>query len=308
MPTLQEYEQAIGYALDDLEFHFCIAGGANTVTIPDLATAASNASVNRFDGAWVFNATQLIQRKVRTGGYAAGGVLTVDPAWTAPVNGDRIVITRLFPIYDLTAPDMNYRAIVRRALSMIVAPDRINLTIQPGVQSYSLATWGRWLDREDRLGWPQPNAPDGTPRPPIKILEPGPTVGAMIPADWRRPLLRLDIEAPYLEIGAPFADGSSGTFAANVMRPGDTLVGVLGAAYSESTTGLVYDEDVAKPSVDDVLAVGKLIAIEALAARGVTSAAGRWSDKVAAARAAAERVKYFDSTQVRAQAPAQVAA
>lgn len=298
--SLTIYVRQLGYAFDDLaEYITAAPGTSSTVVIANLVTALTTASATRYNGKWVYNCDTDSCRRVQTNGYArATGTLTVDPLWTAPSASQRIQITSLFPAREEAfAGDSSYRIIVNRALSRIVAPRRLAITIVPGQQAYSLAAYP-WLDREERYGWPA--LPDGTPQP--KILEPGPTGGIQIPADWRRPHLRLDGQSPYLELESPFVAGTVGTLTVNAMGPASSFIKV-GSTWAESTVGLVNQTDEALPSTEDVIAIGKLIAFETLRARGASSASGNWDKDIADQRAIARRVRYYDRSLEIEEAP-----
>jgi hypothetical protein len=302
MPTQLAYREGLSYSFDDLEIFAASGGDTSSFASASLVNADANASTATYNDRWVFNATQVFQRKTRTNIYTLGtGSLGIAPIWTAPNSSDRIELTRLFPSFEpgpYTA-SQSWRRIVNRALQMIVVPDQITIAIVPGQQAYSLATWQKWLDREERFGWPP--LPDGTPQP--RMWEPSPTGGSPTPADWRRPHLRLDADVPFVEIDVPFVAGTTGSMVLNVMRPANTWVRVSGTWGESANDGLVGDTDEARPSVEAVVKVGRWIAIQTLAARGVTDATGRWSDKIADARAEAMGVKYFDRTQMATLVP-----
>lgn len=296
MPTTQVYRRALANALDDLAGPYAIASAtANTVVVPALINGAANTSTNFKSGTWVYVATGAgagQTRRVRTNGYsAASGTLTVDPVWTiTPSAGDVVELTGLFPATPQVGADISYLTILNAALRQITEPDRVTLAITTS-QEYPLTTWAAWLDREERL---------------TAVWEPGPTGGLPVPADWRRPRLRLDAELPVLELTVPFA-AAAGNLSLDVLRPADTWIRVA-TVWSESTVGLAAENDEARPSIEDVVKVGLAEAYQALMSRAPGRPSGPYEGKYAAARADAMTVRYFDSSQMKAPPPAASAA
>jgi hypothetical protein len=296
MPTAQLYRRALANALDDLAGPYTITSAtANTVVVPALINGAANVSPNGYAGRWVYVASGAgagQTRRVRTNGYvAATGALTIDPAWTiTPVNGDAIELTGYFPATPQVGADSSYLTLINAALRQIVAPDRISVPITTSQES-PLVTWAGWLDREERLR---------------AVWEPGPTGGLPVPADFRRPRLRLDADLPVLELAVPFAS-SSGLLALDVLRPADTWIKTAGA-WGESAVGLVSETDEARPSVEDVKKIGKMAGYEALVSRSPGRPSGDFLKAYADARSEAMAVRYFDTTALKTPAPQPVAA
>ena len=294
--TLLTLRRALAYALDDLGAYVLASGSTTTAVSNGLKNSATNASVNRYDGRWVYVATGVQagqQGRVKTGGYAPStGTLTMVTTWGAPTTGDTIELTSLFPCAasSTTAPgeDVSYRTLINRALSRLLLPDdTITLQITTS-QTYSLAAYP-WLDRDERL---------------IEVREPGPTGGLDVPAAWRRPALRTIGATAYVILDAPFGAGATGNLTLIVKRTADTLIN--GA---ESTVGLALDTDTAEATVDDVVTVGLLEAYRALMARGSVAPAGAWSAKFAGQLAECRRLRYWDrSSEVTAPAPEPVGA
>jgi hypothetical protein len=282
VPTFGTFRRALADALDDLGGPYAVsASTASTVTVPSLATSTPGASPNRYDGRWVYlssGAGSGQVAKVRGGGFASSGLLTMETAWTtAPVAGDQIELYGWFPAVHTRGSDSSYLTIINRALSMIVAPDRIALSITTA-EEYPLGAY-RWLDRPERL---------------LGVLEPSPTGGLPIDAAWRRPRLRLDAGGAVLELPVPFS-AATGVLTLDVLRPADTLVN--GA---ESTVGLAVEADTAEPTVNDVNAVALAVAYQALASRAPGRPSGNWLQKYAGQLGEARRVKYFDASQLAA--------
>jgi hypothetical protein len=292
---LTVYRRALANALDDLGGPYAITSAtANTVVVPALINLAGNISPNAYAGRWVYVASGTgagQTRRVRTNGYSAPtGSWTVDPAWTiVPSAGDIVELTGLFPVTPQVGSDNSYLTILNADLRQIVAPDRISLAITTS-QEYYLLAQAAWLDREERLG---------------AVWEPGPTGGLPIPADWRRPRLRLDAELPVLELAVPFA-AAAGILFLDVLRPADTWIKSAGA-WGESTVGLVSETDEARPSIEDVVKVGLMEAYLSLMSRAPGRPSGPYEAKYAAAKADAEGVRYFDSTARKTPPAAPVA-
>lgn len=314
MPTHQALREALAYSLDDLSVNTASSGTSSTVVSASLINGLSIASTNRFDGAYVFNATKRLQRRAQNGSYLrASGTVTVDPTWTSPSANDRIEFSWLFPAIgsDVDNPllaDTSYQSILNEAHRLLMTPRRLALPIVPDAYSYSLATYAAWLDREERFGWPQTPLPSGEPRPPLRLLEPGPFAGsAPIPADWRRPRLNLNADTPTLELEIPFAAGTSGSLYLQTMCPADRWIAVSGVWAETVNDGLLNESDESRPSLQETVTVARLVAIDYLAARGVTSASGRWADQLPAAWAKASAIRYFDASLWRGNEPPQLA-
>lgn len=294
--TLQAARQALGYALDDLEWHLASGGGANTATVPELISAASSASTGRVDGRWVFNATKGLQRRARNGGFTAStGTVTVDPTWTTPTNGDRIDFTSIFPC---DGPEPSYRSILNLAGSKLLMPDWESLTIIPESNSYTLFA-APWLDRPERFGWPFPQ-PDGSPYP--LLMERAPVGSGWVPADWRGPRILFQVGAAVLELDVPLEAGSSGTLRLNTMRTMSSWIGVAGT-FANSTVGFVNESDQMNVSERDLVIAAVYEAVKILAKRGVSSASGRWADKLETAEREARALRFYDDTLEKAAPP-----
>lgn len=302
--TLQAIRQALGYSLDDLQYHAATSGTSSTVVIAELISNASNASTARYDGRWLYNVTKGTQRRVRTNGYAPStGTLTFDPTATSASAADRIELTGLFPgTVPPFSADANYNAIINTAAGKILFPSWVSPTISPGTHNRTLFSY-LWLDRPERLGWPFPQ-PDGSPHP--LLMEPAPFGDGWVSADWRRPTLRFDVGTLTLELGVPYTAGSSGSLRLNVMRPVNTWVAV-GGTFADSSVGMVNESDQLQIAMADILDVARWEAIKILADRSVSSASGRWADRLEEAERAARRVRWFDDTQDKPRPPAAAA-
>jgi hypothetical protein len=292
--TFGAFRRALADALDDLGGPYAVsASTASTVTVPALATSTPGASPNRYDGRWVYLSSGAgvgQVAKVRGGGFASSVLLTMETAWTtAPVAGDQIELYGWFPAVHTRGSDSSYSVLINNALSLLVVPDRVSLPITTN-QEYSLATLP-WLDRPERLR---------------SVLEPGPTGGLPADASWRRPRLRLDANLPVLEIPAPFST-ASGTLILTVMRPSNTWIKVNGV-WGESTVGLVNETDEANPATNDVVTIALAEAYRALMSRAPGRPSGPWAQKYAAQLAEARRVRYYDTSQERAEPAAPAAA
>lgn len=280
MPALSDYYEAVGFALDDIGVYTSTAASVSTVTLPGLSNSTPGASANRYDGAWVWvksgtGAGQ--QRQVRKGGYdPATGMLTVVLGWTAP-SSSVVVVTRLFPISpDLGGEDASYVTLINRALSRLVAPDRVPLAFS-GTTSAALTSYP-WLDRPERL---------------VGVLETAAVAGyPPVPCEWRGPRLVLDGPTPSIQINAPY----TGSLILDVLRPGDTLINGL-----EATGGFLPGQDpiTALPSVEDVRDVALAEAYWNLMNRTPGRPGGDWAKKWATQREIARSLTRADSTRER---------
>lgn len=292
MPNAFQYWQALAKSFDDLEpCGTSSAGTTSTVTMPLLVNGHANASANRYDGKFLYVVSGPgagAQRTVRTGGLNPGtGVLTFDPTTTAP-TASVIALTSLFPVQPLPSEQRtDYYSLVNRALGMIAMPDRISFSVTSSTDTYATTSYP-WLDRQERLS---SEAPGGDP-----FLE-NPIISGRRPRQcgWRGIRLVLDGITPAFEIDAPF----TGTLYVETLRPQDTLIDG-----SDSTTGLTAESQTAKPSVEDVVKIGRMLGIEVLMARSPGFPDGNWAAQYPAAVRAALSVKYLDRTQMSQQAMA----
>jgi hypothetical protein len=307
--TVFDARKAAAEALDDLQAYSAGSGTASSVSIANLISQAAAVSPNAYNGRWVLNASKQAQARVRNGGYTAtSGMLMVDPAWTVPSNGDQIELTALFPgIAPVFVAETSYLTLIQRACRRLVYPDRISLPIVVNQTTYSLAQWGAWLDRPERLGWGEQGwrtegSPDELERgaPPI-VYEPGPFGSTLIPADWRRPRLRLDAAQPFLELDEPFRDGASGVLTINVRRPVWSLVNG-----QESTTGPAADADQLLCERHDLVACILLEAFAVLERRSANAPSGRGgAERYALQIQVVHGLRWFDASLERTLSPAQ---
>lgn len=299
--TLLQYRQSLARALDDIEVYLASSGGGSSVTCSGLINSATAASTGRYNGAYVYISAGTgagNQSVVKENGYAPStGVLNIldSTGWdTAPASGSTVEITRMFPaINAATAPSSftdgnDYRAIINRALSMILVPDQISVTTVADQQEYSLSTYAYWLDRPDRL---------------VGVLDPARATGWPTKPTWRRWELNLDGPAPALQFIDRAYPTSGATFELRVLRPASTLV-----SGAESSTGLSADTDTAVPAVNDVVTVGLMLAYESLANRSPGRPNGdylkRWAAQIDLARRVARYDRSQETPQQQAAAPA----
>ncbi len=287
MPTRQAYRRALALALNDLETYSVASATANTVTVEQLADATPNAATTRFDGSWIYVATGSgadQQRRAKNGGFdPVFGTVTLTRTWLPPAAADTIEVTRLLPAIRAVPGDTSYVDLIDRALSLLVAPDRITLPITTA-DTYALTTWP-WLDRTERL---------------VRVLEPAPVPGrAPKDARWRNPRLVVDGASPFLQLDAPFS-AASGVLTLEVLRPGDSLI-----SGAESIGGLVADASTALPSVADVRTVALMEFAHLMLSRTQGRPDGaNWEQRYAEARAEAERLAYLDRTRMLPAPPA----
>lgn len=287
--ALSTYRRALQAALDDPGLYQVTAATSTTVSLSLIADTTTNASANRYDGRWLYVASGVgigQQRRVVRGSFVPStGTVTVELGLTTPSVNDLIELTSLFPCESqVSGEDTSYNTLIRRALSRLLAPDRISATFAGGTTA-SLASFAYWLDRPERL---------------VRVLEPAPVSGYQpIPCDWRGPQLILDGGSPVLQINAPY----TGSLTLEVLRPGDSLV-----SGAESTTGPTSETATCLPSVNDTVAVALLEAYQALASRSPGRPSGNWSAKIEAQQAIVSGLRYLDRTQTVNQMPAQEAA
>lgn len=291
MPTQTVYRRQVMAALDEPGIFACSSATSTTAVIATLASSASNHSPNQFATAWIYHLALSQVRIIREGSFIPGtGGMSVDPGWTAPTTNDELEITALFPsimagaLFAQVGTDTDYRTLINRALSRLLAPDTISIPITTAT-SYSLSTYAAWLDRPERLQYDQQGR--------MKLFEPAVVSGRRaFSAAWRRPRLILDGAAPTLELDVPFTS-ATGNLTLHVLRPGDTLING-----SESSVGLSAESDTALPSVNDVVTVTLMDAYRALMTRQSFRPSGRWKDRYDAQRKEAMALKYWDATQM----------
>lgn len=304
MPTQRAIRRACEAAFNDAGFYGCSAASSSNITLAATSDSTTNASAQKFNGAWIYAINQTTgvgqQRRVVPGGFVpASGILGIELNWSVtPTLSDEVEITHLFPVGEgptqiggISPEDASYNSLINRALSMIVAPDRVGLAITTD-QFYSTVAWVEWLDRPDRVV----RNMDGS----LAIWEPGVRGGLPQNATWRGWTLRLDAETPGLEVNVPFS-ASSGTLYLDVMRPADTWVGTSGI-WAESTTGMTNNFQEVRAPINDVVKVFKMLAIEALMARSPGRPSGNWAARYPSAVRDARSVRYFDRSQESMQA------
>ncbi len=296
MPTLLEYRLATMKVLNDGGMWPAIASTSDTVRLGLSINLTPNASVHRYDGRWLYIASGTAigqQRVVQTGGYnPLIGQYTVWPSWsTSPAVYDDVLLTGIFPSISNpgspldTAPltDTSYRDLINRALRHLVVPDRLTLPITTA-DTYSLATYAAWLDRPERL---------------VRVREPSPVSGRdPIDASWRGPELVLDAGAPLLKLHAPFGT-ASGDLTLEVLRPAHTLISGV-----ETTAGLDAEDDTAIPDVESVVTATLVEAYQVLMNRTPGRPTNQWAGLYDEALASAQRLRYYDASLQRPQAPA----
>lgn len=286
MATRQAYRRALARALNDLETYSVTSASGTTVTVIRWADATTGAATTRFDGAWIFIATgagQNQQRRAKNGGFdPVSGQLTLNLSWLAPIAGDEIEVTRLLPARQEIPGDTGYDDLIDRALGKLAVPDRIALPITTSDQ-YALTAYP-WLDRPERL---------------VRVLEPAPVSGrAPVDASWRGARLVVDGASPFLQLDAPFSS-ATGNLTLDVLRPGDSLI-----SGAESSSGLPAEASTALPSIEDVRTVGLMEFAHLMLTRTVGRPDGaNWERRYEDARAAAERLTYFDRTRMVPPAP-----
>lgn len=275
------------------------SGLSGSVTLTNIADVSASASAERFNARWIYHIPAASgvgqqRRVIKSGFVPSTGQLSNELIWSVtPVLLDEIEMTSLFPCGEhptqtggVSGEDTSYNALINRALSMIVAPDRVGLAITTD-QFYSTATWVNWLDREERL---------------IRVLEPGVRGGLPHDAAWRGITLRLDAETPGLEVRRPFSS-ASGTLYLDVLRPADTWVATSGV-WAEAMGGMTNNLQEVKATVNDVVKVARMLAIEALMARSPGRPAGNWAARYPQAVRDARSVRWYDTGQESAQAQA----
>lgn len=298
MPQHDEYRKTLAGKMDDLLIGIVASGTANTAVIGSLISAVSGASAHFMDGDWIFNSNTSLQRVIRTGGgTASSGTVTFDPTMSpAPAANNVMLFTRLFPMVEDVRIATSYSTIINSALRRVRWPDRLTFTIVPNQKDYVFTQ--TWLNRIEQLGWPPHVTADGRQIPQPLILEPGPS-GLPIPADWRRPRLRVDGSVLVLDLEVAFRPGAAGTLYVNVMRPGNTL------SNGAEGTQLSLLTDTALPDVDTVTEIGKMLCYEILSTRQNIGPTGQWWDKFLAQREYVRGMRWYDDSLDRAaqQAP-----
>lgn len=291
MPLFSAYYTALGRVFDDIAAYAAASGTTTTVVIAALISNVAgvnpNASANRFDGFWSYNATKGQQRLVLSGGYGAStGTLTFAPVATAASASDAIKLTRLFPVIeDVLSDETSYRTITNRALGRMGFAIESEIAITTS-DTYPLTAFPS-LDRPERL---------------LEVREPAPVASrAAISSMWRGWELVPDPPIASLRVNVPFA---STTGAPNVtierIVPANCWIAVP-TTFAESAVGLVSETDQAIPSVEEWLPFAIDEACGILLARGATAPNGRWADLRERARADIARSRYRDLTQERAQ-------
>lgn len=298
MPNYVTIRRDAQAALDDLSVHSALAGATfQTVGSILLASSAANLSVDRYNGRWLYHipasGMNQQQRQVVKGSYVAStGFVTVAPGWAAPLENEQLEMTALFPCFTPPfAAETSYARLIRRSMQRLSYRDRVTVAITTS-QTYTLSASFPWLDREERL---------------LAVLEPGITGGAPVDASWRRPRLIRDGGAVSLILDVPFIT-ASGSISLDVLRPGDTLIGVNGGAYAESTVGLVNETDLTPLPVSEIIPVFLEEAYAVLATRANTNPSVNWAQRLKDQRPLARAVASYDWSQEPGGKPATEAA
>lgn len=289
MPRFDGYYQALGAALDDVEFAAVTAGTTTSFTAATLVNTLTGVTSARYEGRWAYhsagvNAPQ--QRKISAYDPATGAC-TVTPAWTTPAGVDQVVLTSLFPILHVVGSETEYREIINRALGRMYGRGEATVSVPAGAQSVSLAALP-WLDRPERL---------------LGVREPSP-IGGREPIDssWRKWELVPGLPTSRLRLRTPFLGAATVTL--DVLRPASSWIAV-GGVWGESTVGLHNESDQAMPSIEEFLPFGLVEALGILIARAPGRPSAEWVRLLKDAQDAVSRSRYKDRTQEVAQpAPA----
>jgi len=275
MPTLAQIYSLIGHALGDLSVPMAASSGTtSTVVIPSMVSSANAASIHFQDAVWIYNQTQRLVRKVRSGGYApTTGGFTVDPLWTAPVAGDLMLLSRLFPIQSqVLTRETSYYDIANEAGRWLWFEHQIAVPTVAHAHSYSLAPYGRWLTRRDQF---------------LGLLDP-PLVTGYPPqrGDWRRPTLEFAAGVPTLRLRTAY-DGGGETMLLGVRCP---VVEVINGADSPAT--MQADSDSVNGDLAELETVGLWIAYRTLG-QGNGPDAAVWAAKEGPQEARARALLHF---------------
>lgn len=316
MATFIQYYRALAASLDDIASVTASGGTGTTIVAPIFGDSTTGTSTSKYNDAWIYcvsgtGAGQQARAKFNSWSPSTSTLGVVNTI-TAPSNGDLFELTWLFPVNERQAPGSTttgYRQLIARALGRLLVRDRINIALVSGQQSYSLATWAAWLDREDRIQKHESGPLAGQ----WKIWEPGPTGLAQVPAGWRDPMWRFDADLPYLDLHAPFSNAVTGNLSIDVLRPADTLLKPSGSGWVESTPGdgLTAGVDEARASINDVVTVALEEAYLDLVARAPGEPSGRnWADLLQTQRGLVRSLAMYDHTADTSgrQAPAGAAA
>ena len=287
MPNLSQISQALARGLNDLLAVPTTGGTASTggsdstVVLPDLIVGAPHASNGLENGAWIYNVNSGFQARGQSGGYdPATGKVIVDPPWVAPVSGDIILLTQLFPmVAQVLTRDSGYDYLSNEAARWLWFEHQLAVPTVAGQHSYDLSAYRRWLNRREQL---------------LGLLDP-PLVAGYVPrpGDWRRPTLEFAGGSPTLRL--PTAYRSSGeTFLLGVRCP---LIEFVNGANSDA--GMGVDADGVQGDLAELVEVGLWIAYRTLATRQDTEAAA-WAQMAKDQEARARALYHFFDRQASA--------
>lgn len=279
--TLRAYRQALARSFDDLGVYTVLASTSTATTVHELLNSTPNGSGRRYDGRWAYISGGVAVgagTHVRPAGLVPStGVLTMARFWdTIPVANDILELTGLFPAVPGLGEDTDYRTLINRALGRLLVEDRLDVTTVADQWTYSLSAYP-WLDRMTRV---------------MAVLDPPRATGLPRRETWRPHHWTIDQGAMTLEFDARPYPTSGATFQVKVLRPANTLI-----TGTESSVGLVSDDETAVPSVEEVVTVARMFAFETLLTRSKGRPSGDWSGQFEIAQKEARGLARWDRSQ-----------
>lgn len=278
---LSDYIEALAEAGDGLGgwFRFrstAAATGddaARTVIVADLVDDADGGTL--YEGGWLYARDGNVarqQRRVSVFDGSTGGVarfVCAGPFSATPNSNINWEYSAKLPrIQHGQTPGL--REIVNQALRKLWIEDRYTFTGN-GTYAYAVPAW---LTRAAQIG---------------EVYDT--TVASLNPYRLEKPKLRLDAEAPYLELGTMYS--ASQTFDVKLWIEGNRRLKIDGTwAYQTSLrAGLVNDDDEALVPLDDFLPVALAMAYSALAWPHPGTRLDYWAEKAEAQKVLAGAVK-----------------
>lgn len=290
MAYLSDYRRTLAYALDDLQVEGATSGTTTTVTIGNLVNTATGVTSALYEGTWLFHESGAnAPQQLKVISYVPStGVLTFTPAGAAIGSTEVVELTHLFPAQRAVGAETDYRTLVNRALSKMMAEVDVDVAIVRGARTVAL-TNQPWLNRPERL---------------LGVREPAPfDSDETVDAAWRQWELVPGDPVSSLRCRTPFLADTAVTLRA--IRPASTWIATAGVwAEKIDNIGLANETDQALPATAEFLPFGLVEALTVLLARSPGRPNAEWQRLLKDAQDAVAMSRYRDRTQRVEQAPA----